>query len=115
MNALVQPLYKSLRNELRDNVRYDRVPLETITLEGDECIRWLVEEDHKDDGITTHLLQAIGDLEGKQLAKANVLLAKLMTGAMTADELMEWRDMQRAALIDYCSSWARKVVEEELL
>ena len=32
----------------------------------------------------------------------------------TADELLEYRDMVRAALIDYCSDWARKSVGEEL-
>jgi hypothetical protein len=114
LNAVVKPKWQRLRTELTQSVTLDRVPLETITLEAEECLRWL-DEEGKEGSLTWYLMDSVNELEGKKRAKFDVLIAKLMTGAMTADELIDFRDLQRSALIDYCSSWARRVVEEELL
>jgi hypothetical protein len=114
MNAVVQAPYKRVKDELRDTVKYDRYPIERITLEGEECVRWIVEECKSPETITYYLTDAMNEWEGKKLAKSDALIAKLMSGTMTADELIEWRDILRAALIDYCSDWARKAIELQL-
>jgi hypothetical protein len=113
MNAVALPRYRRLLDELKEQVQYDRYPIERITLEGEECVRWCVEEDTKDT-ITGAMLHAISDFDAKKLARCDVLVAKLMLGTMTADELIDWRDLQREALIDYCSRLARRKVELEL-
>jgi hypothetical protein len=114
MNAVVKPVYKRVLDELKDSVRYDRIPLETIVLEAEECIRWIDEEGKKPETLTYYMTDAVAELDGKKQAKSDALIAKLLTGTMTADELIEWRDLQRSALIDYCTDWARRKVDLEL-
>ena len=114
MNAVVQAPRMSVKDELYHEVKYGRYPIEHITLEAEECIQWIAEEDKEGETITWYLMHAMSDLEGKKLAKSDALIAKLMTGAMTADELIEWRDLMRSALIDHCSSGARTQVELRL-
>jgi hypothetical protein len=113
MSAQLIPRYRRVLDELKEQVQYDRYPIERITLEGEECVRWIAEEDTKDT-ITGAMLHAISDFDAKKLAKCDALIAKLMIGTMTVDELCEWRDMQRSSLIDYCSRLARRKVELEL-
>jgi hypothetical protein len=114
LNAVMKPQWQRLLTTLIDQVKHG-APLELMELEPDECVKWIAEE--SEDQLGSHMLDAMSDayVTPKIGNRYDTLCAKLMVGTMTADELCEWRDMHRAALIDMCSKWARKKVEEETL
>jgi hypothetical protein len=114
MSAVLKAPPMPLKDELVLVVTAGRYPLGNLTLEGEECIRWIAEEGIASQTITDSMIDALNELQGKKKAKSDVLIAKMMTGNMTADELIDWRDLMRASLIDYCSDWARKSIEMQL-
>ena len=114
MSAVLKAPPMPLKDELVLTVTAGRYPIEHITLECDECLRWIAEEAAKPNAVTDTIAEALLELEGKKLTKSDSLITKMMTGVMTADELIEWRDLMRSALIDHCSDWARKAIELQL-
>ena len=111
------PKYRRLKTVLTDDVKHG-APLEMLTLEADECVTWSDEEGHGE-LFAEHWLDALSDLWAKDAnpktrTRFDALTCRLMRGTMTPDELIEWRDIQRAAAIDYFSAWARREIEQEL-
>lgn len=115
MNAVTKPRWTRLKNQIIDNVKHG-APLEDYQLEPDECVTWVDEECEEQQTVSHHFIEAVSCIwvSGNQLPKFDALTRKLLLGTMTADELCEWRDIQRAAMIDYCSRWARGKVTEEM-
>jgi hypothetical protein len=121
MSAVLKQRYRRVKTEMLENIKHG-APLEDYTLEPDECVRWIAEEESKWDlsvALAMNWHEAIGELafdktKVKTFERLDALLEKLMLGTMTADELCEWRDIQRATLIDFCSNWARHEAEQEM-
>jgi hypothetical protein len=113
MNAVVRPQWQRLLTTLMDQVKHG-APLEMLELEADECVTWIAEESQ--DNFGSQMLDAMSDayVRPKIGNRFDMLSIKLMLGTMTADELCEFRDIQRAAMIDMCSKWARRKIEETL-
>jgi hypothetical protein len=113
MNAVVKPQWQRLLTTLIDQVKHG-APLEMLELEADECVTWITEESQ--DNFGSQMLDAMSDayVKPKIGNRYDVLSIKLMVGTMTADELCEYRDIHRAAMIDMCSTWARRKIEESL-
>lgn len=106
------PQWKRLKTQLIEDVRYGAPP-DYIELTPVECVQWIDEE--SEHLIGYEMLDAMGEayMRDKTRDRYNLLCTRLMDGSMTADELCEYRDMHRAALIDMCSKWARREVEKE--
>lgn len=115
MNAVVTPTWQRLRDELTKLVQLDNYPLSSIQLTEEESVRWIDEEGKRPESVAYYMLDAMSDMSDKQFAKADALLTKLMLGTMTVDESNQWHEMQKQALKDFCSRWARRVIEEEPL
>jgi hypothetical protein len=114
MNAVVKPTWQRFRDELTRMVKLDGYPLEYIQLTEEEALRWIDEEGRKPESVACYMLDAVGEMSVKQFEKADALLTKLMLGTMTVDEANKWHEMQKTALKDFCSRWARRVVEEDM-
>lgn len=113
MNAVVKPQWQRLLTTLTEDVKHG-APLEMLELESDECITWIAEESQ--DSLGSGMLDAMSDayIAPKVGNRYDALCTKLLLGTMTADELCEYRDMHRAAMIDMCSKWARRKIDESL-
>jgi hypothetical protein len=114
MNAVVKPNWQRLRTELTEMVKRDGYPLDYIRFTEEETVRWIDEEGRKPDSVAYYMLDAMSELTIKQFEKADELLTKMMLGTMTVDEATQWRDMQKNALKEFASAWARRVIEEEM-
>ena len=82
-------------------------------IESTEVPRWVEEEIPEDDlgGVLSH---AISDIEGKQREKLNALIADMLKQGddIAQRKLVELTDMLRAALVDYCTRHAQRMVDE---
>lgn len=117
MNAVVKPKWRRLKTELVEDVKFG-APLETLRLEADECVTW-ADEEGQGELFAHHFLDGVAEIWDKDFdpnvrKRFDDLCKKVMDGTISADELIEWRDIQRAAVIDYFSAWARNAVEQEL-
>jgi hypothetical protein len=121
MAAVLKTAWRRVKTDMIEDIKHG-APVEEYELEADECVRWIEEEETNWDtsvAVSMNLQEAMSELSTdttkcKTFEKFEALTRKLMLGTMTADELCEWRDIQRAALIDHCSAWARRVAEREV-
>jgi len=116
--------YRRLRDQILDDIESGADP-DDYTLEADECITWCDEED-PGQMFAYHFVEAVNELwrmpedpraralKVKVRDRFEALTRKVMEGNMTVEELCEWRDIQRAAVIDYISNWARVEIAREL-
>lgn len=121
MNAVAIPRYRRIKQMIKDDVRHG-ADLRDYMLEPDECVTFIEEEETNWDqsvAVAMNLHEAVAELATtpgklKTFERFDKLCRKLMQGTMSVEELCEWRDIQRAALIDHVSALARREVEQEM-
>jgi hypothetical protein len=112
MNAVTIPRRdRTLLEIIREDVKYGAPGAH---LEPPEIPRWVRELNDVTgvEDMAGTLAEALSDLEGKQRDQMNGLLAELC-GDVTADRLLELRNVMRQTLTDYCVAYAERMLEQE--
>lgn len=110
MNAVAHPKWARLRAELVSDVKHG-APIEYIELDPDDALRWIAQEDKVD--IVEVFVDTLSGLDDKTNHNLEALLSEVMMG-ISADRLIELRDLIRKILCERCSERARDAVEEDL-
>jgi hypothetical protein len=112
MNAVTIPRPdRTLLDIMREDVKFGAPGAH---LEPPEIPRWVRElnDTTGTEDMTGTLTDAMSDLEGKPREQMNNLIAELC-GDVTADRLLELRNVMRQTLTDYCIGYAERILEQE--
>lgn len=112
MNAVTIPRPdRTLLDIIREDVKYGAPGAH---LEPPEVPRWVRElnDISGTEDMTGTLTDALGELDGKSREQMNNLIAELC-GDVTAERLLELRNVMRQTLTDYCIAYAERMLENE--
>lgn len=98
---------ESIVDMIVDDVRHGAI-LRTYELEADHCVHFVKEQGSR---VGDVMLDAMAEKYLEDPRKWDAIAERIMKAQESFDDMGDARDMLRAAMIVFCSKWARSLVE----